>query len=159
MKIIVDTREQMPWSFPPEVEVVRRALPAGDYAVAGFEDAAVVERKSLPDLIQSLTWGRPRFERELERLRPVPHRFIIIEGSLTDIVLGNYRSKANPASLLGSICALMVDFGIPFLFAGSRVAAAALCLKLLSKAVSRSMTANPTRQDALQASKLVPCES
>ena len=46
--VVVDTREQEPYTFESGcTEVVRRALPAGDYSIEGHEDSVAVERKTL----------------------------------------------------------------------------------------------------------------
>ncbi|RPH47035.1 MAG: hypothetical protein EHM91_06585, partial [Planctomycetota bacterium] len=67
--IVVDTREQRPYRFDPQfVVVTRRALPAGDYSIAGHETAVAIERKSLGDFVTSVIHERERFERELARL-------------------------------------------------------------------------------------------
>ncbi len=54
---LVDTREQIPFSFRRFkgwfAAVESRALPLGDYSVAGMEDSCVVERKDLSDLVNS----------------------------------------------------------------------------------------------------------
>ena len=54
---VVDTREQVPFSFRRFKgwfsAIETRALPLGDYSVAGMEDSCVVERKDLSDLIHS----------------------------------------------------------------------------------------------------------
>jgi ERCC4-type nuclease len=45
--VVVDTREQEPYTFDPRsVTVIRRALPAGDYSIEGHEDSVAVERKT-----------------------------------------------------------------------------------------------------------------
>ncbi|MGI5842927.1 MAG: hypothetical protein ACOX9B_01895 [Candidatus Xenobium sp.] len=42
--VVVDTREQEPYTFESGcTEVVRRALPAGDYSVEGHEDSVAVD--------------------------------------------------------------------------------------------------------------------
>ena len=51
MKIIIDTREQTPWSFPDGVLIERGTLATGDYTLAGLENIVAVERKSLADFI------------------------------------------------------------------------------------------------------------
>ena len=44
--VVIDTREQEPYGFNPDlVRPLRRALPAGDYSVAGLEETIAVERK------------------------------------------------------------------------------------------------------------------
>ena len=49
--VIVDTREQNPFSFARFkgwfAGVVRKPLEVGDYSIAGLEDACAVERKDL----------------------------------------------------------------------------------------------------------------
>jgi ERCC4-type nuclease len=71
MLILTDTREQRPFTSScfPDVEVVRGALPVGDYSLLGFEDRMSIERKELGDFIACLAAGRDRFERELARGR------------------------------------------------------------------------------------------
>ncbi len=66
--IAVDTREQDPLEFPTFPTKVA-TLQSGDYSVQGGELHFAVERKSLPDLVTSLTRERDRFCRELHRLR------------------------------------------------------------------------------------------
>ena len=69
MPVIVDTREQEPYGFDPKlVTPVRRALPAGDYSVAGLEWTVAVERKTLDDFVGTVIRARGRFYRELRRL-------------------------------------------------------------------------------------------
>ena len=67
--IIIDTREQEPYSFDPRLVVaVRRALPAGDYSVAGLEGCVAVERKTLDDFVSTVIHSRERFREELRKL-------------------------------------------------------------------------------------------
>ena len=69
VRVVVDTREQEPYAFDPRrVTVVRRALPAGDYSVEGWEGAVAVERKTLEDFVSTVIRGRARFRKELRRL-------------------------------------------------------------------------------------------
>jgi len=52
MQIIVDTREQSPYSFAtitPPPETIRATLKTGDYSLAGYENKITIERKSLID--------------------------------------------------------------------------------------------------------------
>src|ERR1700737_5350201 len=63
--ILVDTREQSPFDFSRFegwfAGIEKKSLKGGDYSVAGLEDVCVVERKTLPDLIPSMTADRPVF--------------------------------------------------------------------------------------------------
>jgi hypothetical protein len=60
--IVVDTREQNPFSFERFSGwfsgIEKRPLQVGDYSVAGMQETCVVERKDLNDLVRS-TWIAP----------------------------------------------------------------------------------------------------
>jgi ERCC4-type nuclease len=59
----VDSHERYPWTFRhQQATTTRRALAAGDYAVTDRDEiVATVERKSLADLVSTLTTGRLRY--------------------------------------------------------------------------------------------------
>ena len=63
LTILVDTRERYSYKFTQQqADTERRALPAGDYGIADDDQIiAVVERKSLDDLVRRLIDGRPKF--------------------------------------------------------------------------------------------------
>jgi ERCC4-type nuclease len=83
MKIIVDSREQLPFGFSRyDVETEVKGLPVGDYSIPGFEDKAAVERKSIEDLVGCLkNRGRDRFERVLAKTRPYELFSVVCEAS------------------------------------------------------------------------------
>lgn len=119
--IVADTREQEPLSFDPlKVETQRRALPAGDYSIAGYEGRVAVERKALDDLVSTVIRSRKRFDRELARLRGYEAACIVVEGSLADVFASRYRGGAHPASVFGAVISIIVDFGIPVYFCSDR---------------------------------------
>lgn len=78
-------------------------LPTGDYGILGMENYAVVERKSLDDLVQCVGRERERFEKEVQRLLAYPVRALVVEGSWGDIENKKYRSQVHPNAVLGSI--------------------------------------------------------
>lgn len=121
MKIVIDNREQLPLDFTrwPDVLTEFGTLNAGDYSLAGLEDKFGLERKSIPDLVASLTSGRERMVRELERLRGYDFAAIVVEGTLEQIANHDYRSRTNPESILQTIAAWHVRYGIPTLWCGS----------------------------------------
>src|SRR5437899_7794730 len=86
---IVDTREQNPLSFRRFkgwfARIDSRALPLGDYSVAGMEDSCVVERKDLADLICSFTNNRNVFVKRLRRMSEMPHSLLVITAPLSEI--------------------------------------------------------------------------
>ena len=124
MKILVDTREQRPFSFAgpaySSVEIVKGTLPTGDYSVLGFENECAVERKSADDLIMCLTRNRDRFTKELIRTRGLCSFAVVVECSMLDIAQGNYRSRMNPKAAVNSILGMMAKYGTAFIFAGTR---------------------------------------
>jgi len=125
---VVDTREQRPWTFRTpavlrahgELAVATGTLATGDYSVEGLTSVVAIERKSLPDFVQSVTRERDRFWAELVKLRALQRRAVIIEASLEQVSCGAYRSLATPESVIGSASAIMYDHGIPVIWAGSR---------------------------------------
>ena len=122
--LIIDTREQAPFNFPEDVvSVTRRALPAGDYTLEGLEDLAVVERKSLDDLVQSLIRNWDRFHRELRKLQSIPGACVVVEAGLNDLLSHRYTSGVHPSAVLGAVLSVIVDFRVPVYFCGSRPAA------------------------------------
>jgi ERCC4-type nuclease len=129
--ILIDTREQCPWSF--SLPTVKGTLGTGDYSLAGCGDWISIERKSLNDLIGCLSGGRDRFTKELERGRRIQNFSVIVEAHYTDILKGNFRSEMNPRAAWGSIIALQERYGVPFYFAGDSVIAGQLCETILTR--------------------------
>lgn len=118
MRIIIDTREQTPFSFGPEVETTPGTLQTGDYSLAGLEGLCAIERKSLADLVMCCGPERERFKRELQRLRAYRCRAVIVEGDLADVVGHRYRGEMNPHAVLGSVASWQSRYETPFNFAG-----------------------------------------
>jgi ERCC4-type nuclease len=118
--IVIDTREQAPYSFGGRVATVRRGLKTGDYSLLGYETIISVERKTVDDYVGSLTRGRDRFLRECGRLAAFQVRAIVVEGSLSDLAEARYTSHATPQSIVGSTIKLITDFGLPVIFADHR---------------------------------------
>lgn len=147
--IVVDTREQRPWSFTSRLvqeliggplPTVRGTLATGDYSVQGIEDQVAIERKSLPDFIMCVASGeRERFWAELQRMQPYAARCVIIEASILDVEIQAYRSQARPQSVIASALAIMHDFGIPVLWSGCRESAEYHAAWLLRRAWQRHL--------------------
>ena len=135
MRVIVDSREQTPFTFArwPDVEIIRAGLPTGDYSLPGLEGCVALERKSLDDLVGCLTTGRERFERELARAAGLDVFAVIVEASMEDMARGRYRSKMKPHAALQSVLAFQVRYRAPFLWAGSREGAEYACYSMLEK--------------------------
>ncbi len=127
--IVVDSREQTPLIFSRLAARYLRGeegegLTSGDYSISGLEDQFAIERKSVADLVASVTRERDRFSRELHRLRGYRFARVVVTGTRAQIAAGEYRSRANPVAVLHSISALEARYGIPFVFAGDEHRAA-----------------------------------
>ena len=91
--ITTDTREQLTLDFTKfrGISSVRGTLKTGDYSIQGYEDQITFERKSVQDLVGTLTSGHTRFLREMERMRSFKAKYILIEH--TPDILYNYCAK------------------------------------------------------------------
>ena len=85
----------------------------------------------LPTYISTVIHAHGRFARELALLKTYPRAWIVVEGSLDDILQDRYDSRASPQSLLAITASLMTQYHIPVLFAGDRPSARALVEELL----------------------------
>ena len=135
LKILTDTREQLPYTFENyPVQIGRAALTVGDYSLAGFQDRIAIERKSLNDLIGCLTGtNRIRFEKELARAGSFERFAVVVESDIQDVSAGHYVSKMQPHAALQSITAFYIRYGIPFLFCGNRDGAEYMTFSILQK--------------------------
>lgn len=112
--ILVDTREQLPFSFAAvpadagqgggvwRVATARIGLPSGDYSLDGYADAVAVERKSAADLLGTITRGRTRFEKELARLNAMEFAAVVVEedwGMLLAAAQRKWATDPHPVDL------------------------------------------------------------
>ena len=117
--VIVDTREQNPFSFARFrgwfAGIKHKALKVGDYSVAGLEDVVTVERKDLPDLIHSFTSDRPVFVERLRRMSRYPHRLLVVTAALSEVKSSYGGTSINPNRITQSLVATLAGLGVPFL--------------------------------------------
>jgi DNA excision repair protein ERCC-4 len=119
--LITDTREQRPLIFT-HLTTERGTLQSGDYSIKGLEHEFAIERKSIPDLLGSLTGERDRFERELHRLRGFSFARVLIVGEPHEL----HRVAANSKAIFSSITSLEVRWQVPFIWEPSPDLAARL---------------------------------
>lgn len=139
MRLIVDSREQAPYSFSDEkydVSLETGTLQSGDYSLAGLTDRVAIERKSLDDLACTLTAGRERFERELVRARGLDRFWLVVEGDMDQVARHEYRSKMHPAALIQSVFAFQARYGLSVVWAGNRDRGEYATYSLLEKYVT-----------------------
>ena len=138
IKVIIDTREQLPYSFDDEkVESERRKLGVGDYSLDGFEDRVVVERKTMNDFVNSVIHHSKRFYRELRQLSEYELACVVVKASLEEIYDGLYVSAAHPHAVFGSAISIIVDFGVPVFFCCTRQLACRFTEAFLIRAARR----------------------
>lgn len=131
VRVEIDRREQLPWTFAGEdVEVIGATLPTGDYRLAEHP-GCVIERKSPSDLLGCMTAGRDRFERELARLDELDHAAVVVEGDLGELLSGAH-SQIHPSSVVGSLVAWSQRFpGVHWWMMPSRRWAERMALRIL----------------------------
>ena len=132
MRIVVDTREQVPFPFigyPAAIE--SGTLTDGDYSLDGFERRVAVERKSLADLVGCLGADRERFQRELARLRGYDSAVVVVESPADDLRGGRYRSELDAGAAWQSVLAFTMRYRVPFIFCADRADAEAVTFDFL----------------------------
>ena len=144
--ILIDTREKTPWTFANH-ETERVGIKVGDYSIRdadgrswapGNDNSIMIERKSIDDLVGSFTFGRERFGREWIKVHEmnVERYYLIVEGDMSDLVNGNYVSKATPSSIIQSIVSWELVYGYHVWMAGKPQWAARLAESVLEKHVT-----------------------
>ncbi len=116
---VVDTREQIPFSFRRFqgwfAGIETRALPLGDYSVAGMEDSCVVERKDLSDLVNSFTGNRAVFVKRLRRIGELPHGLLVITAPFSQIKSAYPYGRGSPNQVTQSLIAVLAGLHLPFI--------------------------------------------
>ena len=118
LHILVDSHEQYAWKFSQQQATTsRRALSAGDYAVAvGDEIVAVVERKSIADLVATLTTGKLRYV--LADLAAVGRSALVIEDRYSAIFK---LERVRPSIVADGLAEAQVRFPtVPIVFCETR---------------------------------------
>lgn len=118
LEIVVDAHEKYAYKFPgQQVRLVTRGLPCGDYGVvAGGKLVASVERKSVDDLVGSVSSGRLRFA--LGELASLPRAAVVVEDRYSAIFA---QDRVRPALIADGLAELQVRWPtIPIVFAENR---------------------------------------
>ena len=110
--IITDTREQTPLCFT-HLRSERGTLDTGDYSVRGLEEVFAVERKSMADLVGSLTRERARFMREMHRLRGFQFARLLVVGTEMELMQLVGMGRANLNQIEHSLLAISIRYGVP----------------------------------------------
>lgn len=114
-QIVIDSRESCPLKFDIPVKI--ESLNVGDYAFS-HNPYIIFERKSLADLIGSLTQGLERLTKELERADKAGiYLIMIVENKIQDALSFNHlpwmkrvKTKATPEFIFYNIRELIQRF-------------------------------------------------
>jgi hypothetical protein len=118
LEILVDSHERYPYRFSgQQARTVKRALPCGDYGIAATGRlVAAVERKSLADLVASLTSGKLRYA--LAELAALPRAAVVVEDRYSAIFK---PGRGRPAQLTDGLAELQVRWpNVPIVFCDTR---------------------------------------
>lgn len=105
LEILVDAHERYPFSFAAQqARTVRRGLTCGDYAITvDGRVVAAVERKSLSDLVSSLTSGRMRYQ--LAELASLPRAAVAVEDRYSQILALRHQ---RPSMVIDGLAELQI---------------------------------------------------
>lgn len=118
LEIVVDAHERYPYTFAgQQVRTVRRGLRCGDYAIVhDGQPVAAVERKSLPDLVSSVTSGRLRFA--LGEMSALSRAAVVVEDRWSRIFS---QDRVRPAIVADGLAELQVRYpAVPIVFCETR---------------------------------------
>lgn len=149
LEIVVDSHERYPWRFgAQQASTVRRALSAGDYAVeADGAVVAVVERKSLADLVGTLTSGKLGYL--LAALADVPRAALVVEDRYSAVFK---LDRVRPAVVAEGLAEAQVRVPeVPIVFCETRPLAQEWSYRFLGAAFDHHLHDRPA---ALLASSL-----
>ena len=130
--LLVDSREQLPLDFKEGVfdKVEVEGLAFADYHcqyIFGetIDDQRTIpivfERKTLPDLFNTVTRGHDRFKRMLDKVREADYEAVLlIEGSMRDVVNGTEHSSVDGNAILKTVFSLWVRYGLMPVFCNDR---------------------------------------
>lgn len=121
LQIVVDSRERYAYRFSgQQATTVKRALPAGDYGVVlDGRLVAAVERKSLPDLVSSLTGGKLGYQ--LADLATLPRAAVVVEDRYSQVFK---VPRVRPATVADGLAELAIRWPtVPVVFCETRALA------------------------------------
>ena len=134
LEVLVDSHERYPWAFgQQQATTTRAALEAGDYAVAvDWKVIATVERKTLADLVSTITGGKLRAL--LAALATVPRAALVVEDRYSSVFK---LERVRPAVIADALAEAQVRFpSIPIVFCETRPLAQEWAYRFLGAALA-----------------------
>ena len=142
--ITIDTREQKPIKLS-NYKIISEKLDFGDYSCNGV---LAVERKSLGDLVSTLSSGFDRFDREIKRAKEVNGYIVVVtECDINKFLSFSYSrtgrfAKASTDFIFHRFREICKKFpeNVQFCFSGGRKESSELIPKILSLDISQVKT-------------------
>ena len=138
MRILVDTREQLPYGFTGyPVTPVSATLPTGDYALPGDEYRFSVERKSPSDFLKSIGSDWPRVSAELDRAQSLvfvveaPLDLFMVHLESGRIVPPEHSAQFAPQFVQKRVADMLGRHGVSVFFCANREYAEAMTWQVL----------------------------
>ncbi|MHA0286077.1 ERCC4 domain-containing protein [Mycobacterium sp. C3-094] len=145
MQIVVDAHERYAYGFAKQqADTVRRALPCGDYGVdVNGRLIASVERKSLADLVSSLTSGRLRYQ--VADLATLTRAAVVVEERYSRIFKLDH---VRPALVLDGLAEVQIRWpNVPIVFCETRQLAEEWTYRFLAAAHAWVAPEDPPSQE------------
>lgn len=136
-EILVDSRERYAWNFSGQQATTRReALTAGDYAVEiDGTVVAAIERKSLSDLVSTMTTGKLRYL--LAALTGLPRAALVVEDRYSAVFK---LAHVRPGVVAEGLAEAQVRFpDVPIVFAENRQLAQEWTYRFLGAAITHHL--------------------
>ncbi len=134
LEIVVDSHERYGYSFSDRQVTTRRArLEAGDYGLVRHDTLlAAVERKSLADLVGSLTTGKLKYQ--LADLSAVPRAALVVEDRYSNVFK---LDRVRPAVVADGLAECQVRWpAVPIVFCETRKLAQEWTYRFLAAAAA-----------------------
>ncbi len=144
LQIVVDSHERYAYRFATQqVTTVKRALPCGDYGiVVDGRLVASVERKSLADLVASLTGGKLRYQ--VGELAALPRAAVVIEDRYSQLFK---LDRVRPAVVADGLAELQIRWpNVPVVFCETRRLAEEWTYRFLAAAHTWAITEHAALQ-------------
>lgn len=125
--IIIDTREQQPWTFAEHTVSVCK-LDTGDYSLEGFEHLLCIERKkTVSEFANNIV--EKRYDDWTRRMAQFKYKFLLLEFTLDDVYsfpinsgMPKYlwsQTRISPKFIIKKLTELLIYHDIHIIFCGS----------------------------------------
>jgi ERCC4 domain len=138
LQILVDSHERYAYRFvTQQADTVQRALPCGDYGLlVDGRLVASVERKSLADLVSSLTNGKLRYQ--VADLAALPRAAVVVEDRYSQVFK---LDRVRPAVVADGLAELQIRWpNVAIVFCETRQLAEEWTYRFLAAAHAWSIT-------------------